>query len=81
MEQRPINPTARYLFGYEISDNAGDATVTNERTAEDYEDYEDEEETQSLPPVQQGQRLKIASVQVTSGKTPPPPRPWHASFA
>ncbi|MBO6020333.1 MAG: hypothetical protein J6P88_04015, partial [Clostridia bacterium] len=42
MEQRPINPTARYLFGYEISDNAGDAAVTNERTTEDYADYEED---------------------------------------
>ncbi len=41
---------------------------------------EDEEETQSLPPVQQGQRLKVSSVQVTSGKTPPPPRYTEATL-
>lgn len=41
---------------------------------------EDEEETQSLPPVQQGQRMKISSVQVTNGKTPPPPRYTEATL-
>lgn len=40
MDTRPMNPQARYLYGYTISDNAGDAPVTNERTAEDYEAYE-----------------------------------------
>lgn len=41
---------------------------------------EEEEQTQSLPPVTQGQRLKIASAQVTSGKTPPPPRYTEATL-
>ena len=41
---------------------------------------EDEEDTQSLPPVTQGQRLKVSSVQVTSGKTPPPPRYTEATL-
>lgn len=41
---------------------------------------EEEEETQSLPPVQQGQRMKVASVTVTNGKTPPPPRYTEATL-
>ena len=41
---------------------------------------EEEEETQSLPSVQQGQRMKISSVQVTNGKTPPPPRYTEATL-
>ncbi len=41
---------------------------------------EDEEDTQSLPPVTQGQKLKVSSVQVTSGKTPPPPRYTEATL-
>lgn len=41
---------------------------------------EDEEETQTLPAVTQGQRLKVSSVQVASGKTPPPPRYTEASL-
>ena len=41
---------------------------------------EDEEDSQSLPEVQQGQRLKISSVQVTAGKTPPPPRYTEATL-
>lgn len=41
---------------------------------------EDEEDSQSLPEVQQGQRLKVASVQVTAGKTPPPPRYTEATL-
>ena len=41
---------------------------------------EDEEENQSLPPVQQGQRMKVASVTVTNGKTPPPPRYTEATL-
>lgn len=41
---------------------------------------EDEEETQSLPPVQNGQHLKVLSVNVTSGKTPPPPRYTEATL-
>ncbi|MBE6928478.1 MAG: DNA topoisomerase III [Ruminococcaceae bacterium] len=42
--------------------------------------FDEEEETQTLPEVRQGQRLKIASVQVTSGKTPPPPRYTEATL-
>ncbi len=41
---------------------------------------EEEEESQNLPPVQQGQRLKVSSVQVTAGKTPPPPRYTEATL-
>lgn len=41
---------------------------------------EEEEDTQSLPAVQQGQRLKLTSVQVTTGKTPPPPRYTEATL-
>lgn len=41
---------------------------------------EDEEDTQTLPPVQQGQRMKVGSVQVSSGKTPPPPRYTEATL-
>ena len=41
---------------------------------------EDEEDTQSLPPVTQGQKLKVSAVQVTSGKTPPPPRYTEATL-
>ena len=41
---------------------------------------EEEEETQSLPPMQQGQRMKVASVTVTNGKTPPPPRYTEATL-
>ncbi len=41
---------------------------------------EEEEETQNLPDVKQGQRLKVSSVQVTSGKTPPPPRYTEATL-
>lgn len=41
---------------------------------------EEEEETQTLPPLQQGQRLKLSSVSVTSGKTPPPPRYTEATL-
>lgn len=40
LDTRAINPAARYLFGYTVSDTAGDASVTNERTADDYEAYE-----------------------------------------
>lgn len=42
--------------------------------------FEEEEETQNLPEVKQGQRLKIASVQVTNGKTPPPARYTEATL-
>jgi len=41
---------------------------------------EEDEETQSLPDVRQGQRLKVSSVQVTTGKTPPPPRYTEATL-
>lgn len=41
---------------------------------------EEEEETQSLPDVKQGQKLKVSSVQVTAGKTPPPPRYTEATL-
>lgn len=41
---------------------------------------EDEEEQQTLPEVTQGQRLRLTSVQVTSGKTPPPPRYTEATL-
>lgn len=40
LNTRAMNPVSRYLYGYTISDNAGDSPVTNERTAEDYEAYE-----------------------------------------
>ena len=43
-------------------------------------DDEDGEETQGLPQVTQGQRMKILSAQVTSGKTPPPPRYTEATL-
>lgn len=41
---------------------------------------EDEEQTQTLPPVTQGQRLKVSAVQITEGKTPPPPRYTEATL-
>ncbi|MBR6825308.1 MAG: DNA topoisomerase III [Oscillospiraceae bacterium] len=41
---------------------------------------EEEEDSQSLPDVRQGQRLKVSSVQVTTGKTPPPPRYTEATL-
>lgn len=41
---------------------------------------EEDEEVQTLPPVQQGQRMKLTSVAVTSGKTPPPPRYTEATL-
>ena len=41
---------------------------------------EDETDQQTLPDVTQGQRLKIADAQVTSGKTPPPPRYTEATL-
>ncbi len=41
---------------------------------------EEEDDSQSLPEVRQGQRLKVSSVQVTSGKTPPPPRYTEATL-
>ena len=41
---------------------------------------EEDEDTQSLPDVRQGQRLKVSSVQVTTGKTPPPPRYTEATL-
>ncbi len=41
---------------------------------------EEEEDSQSLPDVKQGQRLKVSNVQVTTGKTPPPPRYTEATL-
>ena len=41
---------------------------------------EEEDDSQSLPDVKQGQRLKVSSVQVTIGKTPPPPRYTEATL-
>ncbi len=41
---------------------------------------EEDEDAQSLPDVRQGQRLKVSSVQVTTGKTPPPPRYTEATL-
>lgn len=41
---------------------------------------DEEQEVQTLPPVTQGQKLNVASVQVTSGKTPPPPRYTEATL-
>ena len=41
---------------------------------------EEEDDSQSLPEVKQGQRLTVSSVQVTSGKTPPPPRYTEATL-
>lgn len=41
---------------------------------------EEEEETQSLPDLKQGQRLKISALEVTAGKTPPPPRYTEATL-
>ena len=41
---------------------------------------EEEDDSQSLPDVKQGQRLKVSSVQVTTGKTPPPPRYTEATL-
>ena len=41
---------------------------------------EEEDDSQSLPEVRQGQRFKASNVQVTSGKTPPPPRYTEATL-
>ncbi|MBE6984485.1 MAG: DNA topoisomerase III [Ruminococcaceae bacterium] len=41
---------------------------------------EEEDDSQNLPDVKQGQRMKVSSVQVTSGKTPPPPRYTEATL-
>ncbi len=41
---------------------------------------EEEDDSQALPEVKQGQRMKVSSVQVTSGKTPPPPRYTEATL-
>ncbi len=41
---------------------------------------EEEDDSQNLPDVRQGQRLKVSSVQVTTGKTPPPPRYTEATL-
>lgn len=43
-------------------------------------DDEEEADRQTLPDVTQGQRLKLGSAQVTSGKTPPPPRYTEATL-
>ena len=40
----------------------------------DTEDEDGEERDQSLPPVQQGDRLKISAVRIAAGKTKPPAR-------
>lgn len=42
LDTRQMNAAARYLFGYTVSDTAGDTSVTNERTREDYTAYENE---------------------------------------
>lgn len=42
--------------------------------------FDEEEESQPLPEVKQGQRFKASNVQVTSGKTPPPPRYTEATL-
>lgn len=41
---------------------------------------DEDADNQTLPDVTQGQRLKITSAQVTSGKTPPPPRYTEATL-
>lgn len=41
---------------------------------------EEEEDVQTLPPLTQGQRVKISSAQVVSGKTPPPARYTEATL-
>lgn len=41
---------------------------------------DEEQEVQTLPPATQGQKLNVASVQVTNGKTPPPPRYTEATL-
>ncbi len=41
---------------------------------------EEEDDSQTLPDVKQGQRMKVSSVQVTNGKTPPPPRYTEATL-
>lgn len=43
-------------------------------------DDEEEADRQTLPDVTQGQRLKLGGAQVTSGKTPPPPRYTEATL-
>lgn len=43
-------------------------------------DDEEEADRQTLPDVTQGQRLKIGGAQVSSGKTPPPPRYTEATL-
>ena len=44
------------------------------------DDEEEEADRQTLPDVTQGQRLKLGGAQVTSGKTPPPPRYTEATL-
>ncbi len=46
----------------------------------DFPTEDEEEETQSLPDLVQGQRMKITASMVTSGKTPPPPRYTEATL-
>lgn len=41
---------------------------------------EEDEEVQTLPQVTQGQRMKVSAVNVTAGKTPPPPRYTEATL-
>ncbi len=41
---------------------------------------EEEEDVQSLPDVKQGQRMRVSNVQLTTGKTPPPPRYTEATL-
>lgn len=43
-------------------------------------DGEEDEDAQNLPDLKQGQRMKVSSVQVTNGKTPPPPRYTEATL-
>lgn len=41
---------------------------------------EEDEEVQTLPQVTQGQHMKVSAVNVTAGKTPPPPRYTEATL-
>ncbi len=43
-------------------------------------DGEEDEDAQNIPDLKQGQRMKVSSVQVTNGKTPPPPRYTEATL-
>jgi DNA topoisomerase-3 len=44
------------------------------------EDDADEEEAQALPPVQQGQKMKVREAKLLTGKTTPPPRYTEATL-